>query len=115
MDSIFEPIINFIIEAFKFLIYVVIWGYVLFYVGFAILKIITFFKYPSGMQLEKQINIISGVGLNGIYISWACIATYNFSENIYFLLAGIVVATFQILIISLKYYSQDRDDYKIKS
>ena len=112
MDDIFEAILNFFIEIVKFVFYVVIWSYVLFYIGFAILKIVTFFNYPRGMQLKRQISVISGVGLNGLYISWASIAAYNFSNNIYFLIAGIVVAILQILMISLKYYSQDRSQYE---
>ena len=112
MDSIFEAVFNSFIEIVKFVFYVVLWSYVFFYIGFAILKIFTLFNYPRGMQLKKQINVISGVGFNGIFISWACIATYNFNGNIYFLIAGIVVAILQILVISLKYYSQDRGQYE---
>ena len=59
MDSIFEAIFNFVIEVVKFTIYVVIWSYVLFFIGVAILKILTFLNYPTGLQFEKQVNIIS--------------------------------------------------------
>lgn len=112
MDSVFQIVINFVIETVKFIIYVVIWSYVLFYIGSTILKIVTLLSYPRGMQLTNQINVISGVGFNGIYITWACIATYNFNENIYFLTGGLMVAIFQILLISLKYYYQDRSQYE---
>ncbi len=112
MGSIFEPIIEGIIEVVKFIVSALIWGVVLFYIGYAILMLVTFFKYPSDKQLEKQVNVISCVGLNGVYISWACIATYNFNENMYFLLAGVVVAIFQTLLISLKYYAQDKGKYE---
>ena len=112
MDDIIEHLFNFIIEAIKFVFYVVIWSYILFYIGFVILKISTLLNYPSGKQLEKHINLISGVGLNGIYITWACIATYNFNSNIYLLVAGGFVALLQILLVSLKYYSQDKSEYE---
>ncbi|MFK5970787.1 MAG: hypothetical protein QM487_11800 [Candidatus Marithrix sp.] len=113
MDIIFEAIFNFVIEVVKFTIYVVIWSHVLFFIGVAILKILTFFNYPTGLQFEKQINVISGVGSNAVYIFWACIATYNFSENIYLLVAGLVVAIFQALLIAIKYYSEYRNQYEI--
>lgn len=112
MDSIFETIFSFVIEIIKLIIYVVIWSYVLFFIGVAVLKVFTFFKYPTGMQFEKHINVISGVGLNSIYIFWACIATYNFSQNIYFLIAGLIVAILQALLIAIKYYSQHRNQYE---
>lgn len=111
MGTIIEVIFSFLIDAIIFIIEVVIWGYVLFYIGVTVLKIITFSNYPTGMQLEKHVNVISGAGLNAIYIFWACISTYNYNENIYFLVTGLVVAIFQSLLITTKYYSQDRNQY----
>ncbi|MGH1543807.1 MAG: hypothetical protein ACRBHB_25635 [Arenicella sp.] len=111
MDGIFEAIINFVIGVIKFLFYVVIWNHLFFYIGYALLKLLTFFKYPTGMQLKKQINVISCVGINAIYILWASIATYNFGENANLLIAGLVVAVFQALLIAIKYYSHDRNEY----
>ena len=53
MDGVVQIVINFVIEIVKFIILVVIWNYILFYIGFAILKIVTFLTYPKGMQLKK--------------------------------------------------------------
>ena len=113
MDSIFEAILNFVVEAVKFIVYVIIWNIVFFYIGVTILKTLTFLKYPTGKQFEKHINIISSVGLNFIFILWALIATYYFSTNIYFLVFGLVVAAIQALLIATKYYSQYRNAYEI--
>ncbi len=113
MDTIFETVLNFIIEVIKLIFYVLIWSYILFFIGVLVLKIFTLFRYPTGIQYEKHLNIISGVGLNTIYVFWSCIATYNFSENIYFLIAGVVIATLQVLFIALKYYSQDKNQYEL--
>lgn len=111
MGNIIEVVLSFLIEAIVFIIEVVVWGFVLYYIGVTVLKIITFSSYPTGMQLEKHVNVISSAGLNAIYIFWACIATYNFNENIYFLVAGLVVAILQSLLIAIKYYSLDRNQY----
>ncbi len=111
MDGIFEAIINFVIGVIKFLFYVVIWNHLFFYIGYVLLKLLTFFKYPTGMQLKKQINVISCVGINAIYILWASMATYNFGENANLLIVGLVVAVFQALLIAIKYYSHDRNEY----
>ena len=113
MDSILEAIFNFFIEAVKFIVYVIIWSIVFFYIGVTVLKIITFLKYPTGKQFEKHVNVISGVGLNSIFILWALIATYNFSTNIYFLVVGLVIALFQVLLIAMKYYSLNRNAYEL--
>ncbi len=111
MGAIFELVLSFLIETIIFIFEVVIWDYILFYIGVTVLKIITFSNYPTGMQLEMHVNVISGAGLNAVYIFWACIATYNYNENIYFLIAGLVVAVMQSLLIAIKYYSRDRNQY----
>jgi hypothetical protein len=108
MDSILEVIFDVIVELFKLIFYVIIWSFIFFYIGVVILKVITLFKYPTGKQFEKHVNVISGVGLNAIFILWSCIAVYNFRDNIYFLVVGLVVAVIQGLLIAMKYYSQYR-------
>ena len=113
MNSILEEIIHFFIEAVKFIFYVIIWNIVFFYIGVTILKILTFLKYPTGDQFEKHVNVISGVGLNFIFILWSFIAAYNFSTNIYFLVVGIVIALFQAILIAMKYYSLNRNAYEL--
>jgi len=113
MDSILEAIFHFFIEAVKFIFYVIIWNIVFFYIGVTILKTLTFLKYPTGKQFEKHVNVISGVGLNFIFILWSLIATYNFSTNKYFLVAGLVIALFQALLIAMKYYSLNRNAYEL--
>ena len=113
MDSILETVFSFIAEAVKFILYVIIWNIVFFYIGVTVLKTLTLLKYPTGKQFEKHVNIISGAGLNFVFILWAAIATYNFSTNIYFLATGLVVALIQALLIATKYYSQYRNTYEI--
>ena len=113
MDSILEAIFHFFIEAVKFIFYVIIWNIVFFYIGVTILKTLTFLKYPTGKQFEKHVNVISGVGLNFIFILWSLIATYNFSTNKYFLVTGLVIALFQALLIAMKYYSLNRNAYEL--
>ena len=113
MDNILETIFNFVVDALKFIFYVIIWSFFFFYIGVATLKTLTLSKYPMGKQLEKHVNVISGVGLNTIYILWSSIATYNFSTNMYFLVAGLVIAIIQTLLIAKKYYSQFRNSYEL--
>lgn len=108
MDSILENVINFVVELVKLVVYVIVWEYILFYLGVIVLKIVTILKYPSGNQLDKQVNIISGVGINTLFIAWSSIATYNNDENIYFLMVGIFIAIIQSLLIGFKYYHQDK-------
>ena len=95
MDSILEVIFNFIFETIKLIFYVLIWNIVFFYIGAAILKIFTFLKFPKGQQLEKHVNVISGVGLNFVYILWSSIATYNYTTNAYFLISGFLITAIQ--------------------
>lgn len=113
MDSVFEAILDFVAETIKLIVYVIIWNLIFFYIGVFILKILSFYKYPVGQQFEKHINVISFVGLNAIYILWSSIATYNYSENIYFLAVGLAVATIQFFLIAMKYYSQYRKSYDL--
>ncbi len=108
MDSLLEALLNLVIEILKVIFYVVIWSYVLFFLGVVILKIVTLGKYPVGMQYKKHVNVVAFVGVNALFLLWSSIATYNFSENKYFLIAGLVIATIQGLLIAFKYYSEYR-------
>ncbi|GEM_PF-968646 len=113
MDSVLETIFNFFIEVMKLIIYTIVWNFVLFYIGVFILKILSLNKYPVGLQFEKHVNVISFVGINAIYILWSSIATYNYSENVYFLAVGLAVASVQFVLITMKYYSQFRKSYDL--
>ena len=113
MDSIFEAALNIVLEIVKFIVYVVIWCLLLFYIGVLILKVLTLLKYPAGNQLTKHVNVISGVGLNSVFIAWSSIATYNNSENLYLLVFGIVVFSIQFIFVAFKYLNQDRTPLKM--
>ena len=112
MSDFLETIINIIVETIKFIIKTMIWNFILFYLGVLVLKVLSLNNYPVGRQFEKHINVICLVGANTIYILWSSIATYNYSENIYFLVVGLVFAIIQFLVIAIKYYSQFRGSYE---
>ena len=110
MDSIFEVIISFVTEVVKFLFYILIWSYILFYLGLISLKIITLGRYPIGLQINKHTNVISGVGVTIILIFWSFISTYNFSENYYFLIVSVCILIIQLTLIWRKYSLQYRGE-----
>jgi len=109
MDSVLEAIFHFVVEVLKLILYVLIWSYVLFYIGVLTLKLLSLFKYPVGKQYKKHVNVISFVGLNTIYTTWAAIASFNFSENMFLLVIGLIIAIVQFFLIATKYYSEYRN------
>jgi hypothetical protein len=50
---------------------------VLFNLGRAFLLLVTLGKYPRGIKLEKDVNLISGVGVGVLLAVWTSIAIYN--------------------------------------
>ena len=47
MDSILENVINFVVELVKLVVYVIVWEYILFYLGVIVLKIVTITSVPT--------------------------------------------------------------------
>ena len=73
MDSILEAIIEFI----KFVLGYIFWCLLLFNIGRIFLLLVTLGKYPRGDKLEKDVNLISGVGVGVLFAIWSSIAIYN--------------------------------------
>lgn len=73
MDSILEAIVEFI----KFVLWNIFWSFVLFNIGRIFLLLITLGNYPRGEKLEKDVNLISGVGVGVLFAIWSIIAIYN--------------------------------------
>jgi hypothetical protein len=73
MDSIVEGIVEFI----KFVLWYILWGLLLFNLGRIFLLLVTLGNYPRGDNLEKDSNLISGVGMGVLLAIWSTIAIYN--------------------------------------
>jgi len=73
MDSILEVIFEFI----KFVFWNIFWCLVLFNIGRIFLLLVTLGNYPRGEKLEKDANLISGVGVGILFAIWSTIAIYN--------------------------------------
>ncbi len=78
MDTIIEAIS----EILKFILWYVLWSVVLFNIGRTFLLVATVGNYPRGIKLEKDINLISGVGLGVLFVAWSSLAVYNNWSNI---------------------------------
>ncbi len=77
MDSIIETIFEFVVGVLKFILWYILWCIVLFNLGRAFLLLVTLGKYPRGIKLEKDVNLISGVGVGVLFAVWSSIAIYN--------------------------------------
>ncbi len=73
MDSILEVIVEFI----KFVLWYIFWCLVLFNIGRIFLLLVTLGNYPRREKLEKDVNLISGVGVGVLFAIWSTIAIYN--------------------------------------
>ncbi|GAA0713290.1 hypothetical protein [Dokdonella soli] len=61
----------------KFLVYYIIWPLVLFNLGRVALLLITFGRYPRGLDTECHVNQISLAGVFVLVLAWSLIAVYN--------------------------------------
>jgi hypothetical protein len=68
---------DFIWEVIKMIIYVIIWGIILYCIGYAVAWAFTLGKYPKGPRSQRQTNLISGAGLLFLVAVWFGIAGYN--------------------------------------
>ena len=72
-----NDVIDFIGEIIKTIIYIIIWGIILYCIGYAVVWGFTLGRYPKGPRSKLQTNIISGAGLLFIVVVWFGIAGYN--------------------------------------
>ncbi len=68
---------DFIGEIIKAVIYIFIWGIILYCIGYAVVWVFTLGRYPKGPRSKRQTNIVSGAGLLFIVAVWFGIAGYN--------------------------------------
>jgi hypothetical protein len=68
---------DFIWEIVKMIIYMIMWGFILYSIGYAVVWTFTLGRYPKGQRSRRQTNLISGVGLLFLVAVWFGIAGYN--------------------------------------
>ena len=72
-----NDVIDFIWGIIKMIILMVIWGIILYFIGYAVVWAFTLGRYPKGPRSQRQTNLISGAGLLFLVVVWFGIAGYN--------------------------------------
>ena len=72
-----DDIVDFIWGVIKIIIHMIIWGIILYYLGYVVLWVFTLGRYPRGPRSKRRTNLISGVGLLFLVVVWFGIAGYN--------------------------------------
>jgi hypothetical protein len=72
-----DDLADIIVEILKFIILMLIWGWIFYILGYAVLWVFTFGKYPKGLKSPQQANLVSGVGLLFLIVLWSGIVGYN--------------------------------------
>ncbi len=70
-------VLDFIYDVIKMIIFIFIWGIILYCIGYAVLWLFTLGRYPKGPRSKRRTNLISGVGLLFLVVVWFGIAGYN--------------------------------------
>lgn len=68
---------DFIVETLKAIVQVLIWGWILYILGYAAIWVFTFGRYPKSPESPRQKNAIAGVGLLCLIVLWTALAGYN--------------------------------------
>ena len=72
-----DDVVDFILHVIKMIIFMFIWGIILYCIGYAVVWAFTLGKYPKGPRSQRQTNLISGVGLLFLVVVWFGITAYN--------------------------------------
>jgi len=68
---------DFILEVVKAIVVELIWGWILYIIGYVILWAFTVGRYPKGPRSQRQTNFVAGAGLLFLVVVWFGIAGYN--------------------------------------
>jgi hypothetical protein len=68
---------DFILEVLKGVVILLIWGWILYLLGYVVLWAFTLGRYPKGPKTQRQNNLVSGVGLLFLIVLWFGLAGYN--------------------------------------
>jgi hypothetical protein len=66
-----------ILEVLKAIIIMLIWGWILYILGYIVLWVFTLGRYPEGPKSLRQTNLVSSVGLLFVIVLWSGLAGYN--------------------------------------
>ena len=72
-----DDIVDFIWGVIKVVIHFIIWGIILYCIGYAVIWAFTLGRYPKRPRSKRQTNLISGAGLLFLVVVWFGIAGYN--------------------------------------
>lgn len=72
-----NDVVDFILEVLKAIVAILIWGWILYILGYAVIWVFTFGRYPKSHETLRQTNLISGVGLLFLIVLWLGLASYN--------------------------------------
>jgi hypothetical protein len=70
-------IADLILEILKAIIIMLIWGWILYILGYVVLWVFTLGRHPKGPKSPRQTNLVSGVGLLFLIVLWSGLAGYN--------------------------------------
>jgi len=70
-------IIDFVSRAITTIVRMILWGIILYCIGYVVVWIFTLGRYPQHIRSPRETHLISGAGLLFLLVVWLVIAGYN--------------------------------------
>lgn len=72
-----DEIGDFIVAVLRAVVIMLLWGWIFYVLGYAVLWVFTFGKYPKNLKLQGKANLVSCMGFLFLIALWFALAGYN--------------------------------------